>query len=59
VGVSRGTVERALEAARPSRYDRMPTGSMFDAYQAKVRTDIPPVDWRIRNYGLSAPMGRT
>jgi transposase len=38
VGVSRGTVERALEADRAPRYDRAPTGSMFDAYQAKVRT---------------------
>jgi hypothetical protein len=38
VGVSRGTVERALEADRAPRYDRLSTGSMFDAYQAKVRT---------------------
>jgi hypothetical protein len=37
VGVSRGTVERALESDRLPRYDRLPTGSMFDAYQARVR----------------------
>jgi hypothetical protein len=37
VGVSRGTVERALEADRLPRYDRLPTGSTFDTYKAKVR----------------------
>jgi hypothetical protein len=37
VGVSPGTVERALEADQAPRYDRLPTGSMFYAYQAKVR----------------------
>jgi transposase len=37
VSVSRGTVDRALESARPPRYGRLPTGSTFDAYQAQVR----------------------
>jgi hypothetical protein len=37
VGVSRGTVERALESDRAPRYDRLPTGSTFDTYKAKVR----------------------
>lgn len=37
VGVSRGTVDRALEADRLPKYHRATTGSSFDAYAAQVR----------------------
>ena len=37
VGVSRGTVERALETDRIPKYQRPTTGSSFDAYAAQVR----------------------
>ena len=37
VGVSRGTVDRALEADRLPKYQRAATGSSFDAYAAQVR----------------------
>ena len=37
VGVSRGTVDRALEADRLPKYHRAGTGSSFDAYAAQVR----------------------
>lgn len=37
VGVSRGTVDRALAADRSPTYQREPTGSSFDAYAAQVR----------------------
>ncbi|TFD24076.1 IS21 family transposase [Cryobacterium lyxosi] len=37
VGVSRGTVDRALESDRLSKYQRAATGSSFDAYATQVR----------------------
>jgi transposase len=37
LGVSRGTVDRALEAERPPKYERKPAGSSFDAYAPQVR----------------------
>ena len=37
LGVSRGTVDRALAAERPPKYERKPAGSSFDAYAAQVR----------------------
>ncbi|TDL31555.1 IS21 family transposase [Arthrobacter nitrophenolicus] len=37
LGVSRGTVDRALEADRPPKYERKPAGSSFDAYAPRVR----------------------
>ncbi|GEP28745.1 hypothetical protein [Cryobacterium levicorallinum] len=37
VGVSRGTVDRALESDRLPKYQRAATGSSFDAYAAQVR----------------------
>jgi hypothetical protein len=37
LGVSRGTVDRALEAERPPKYERKPAGSGFDAYAPRVR----------------------
>ena len=37
LGVSRGTVDRALEAERPPKYERKPGGSSFDAYAPQVR----------------------
>lgn len=37
LGVSRGTVDRALEAERPAKYERKPAGSSFDAYAPQVR----------------------
>ena len=37
VGVSRGTVDRALEADRVPKYQRASTGSSFDAFAAQVR----------------------
>ena len=37
VGVSRGTVDRALAADRSPTYHREPTGSSFDAFAAQVR----------------------
>jgi len=37
VGVSRGTVDRALESDRLPKYQRASTGSSFDAYAAQVR----------------------
>jgi len=36
-GVSRGTVDRALESDRVPKYQRAATGSSFDAYAAQVR----------------------
>jgi transposase len=36
-GVSRGTVDRALESNRLPKYQRASTGSSFDAYAAQVR----------------------
>jgi transposase len=38
LAVSRGTVDRALEAERPPKYERKPAGSSFDAYAAQVRS---------------------
>jgi transposase len=37
VGVSRGTVERALAADQPPRYERPPRGSSFDVFAPRVR----------------------
>ena len=37
IGVSRGTVDRALSADRSPTYQRESTGSSFDAFQAQVR----------------------
>ena len=37
VGVSRGTVDRALETDRVPKYQRASTGSSFDAFAAQVR----------------------
>lgn len=37
VGVSRGTVDRALAVDRAPTYQREPTGSSFDAFAAQVR----------------------
>lgn len=37
VGVSRGTVDRALETDRQPKYQRAVTGSSFDAFAAQVR----------------------
>jgi len=37
VGVSRGTVDRALESERLPKYQRAATGSSFDAFAAQVR----------------------
>lgn len=37
-GVSRGTVDRALAAKRVPRCDRVPTGSSFVTYEARVRS---------------------
>jgi hypothetical protein len=37
LGVSRRTVDRALEAERPRKYERKPAGSSFDAYAPEVR----------------------
>ena len=37
VGVSRGTVERALESDRLPKYQRAATGSSFDAFAPRVR----------------------
>jgi transposase len=37
VGVSRGTVERALASDRPPKYQRAPRGSSFDAFAPAVR----------------------
>jgi hypothetical protein len=37
LGVSRGTVDRALEADCPPKYERKPAGSSFDAYAQRVR----------------------
>jgi transposase len=37
LGISRGTVDRALEADRPPKYERKPAGSSFDAYAGRVR----------------------
>ena len=37
VGVSRGTVDRALETDRVPKYQRALTGSSFDAFAAQVR----------------------
>jgi hypothetical protein len=37
LGVSRGTVDRALEAERPPKYERKPAGSSFDGYAPQVR----------------------
>ena len=37
LGVSRGTVDRALEAERPPKYERMPAGSSVDVYAPQVR----------------------
>jgi len=37
MGVSRGTVDRALEAGRSPRYERPPSGSIFDEFAPKVR----------------------
>ncbi len=37
VGVSRGTVDRALAADRAPTYSRAPSGSSFDDYAARVR----------------------
>ncbi|RFA06672.1 IS21 family transposase, partial [Subtercola boreus] len=36
-GVSRGTVDRALESGRPPAYQRAPAGSRFDAFEPRVR----------------------
>lgn len=37
LGVSRGTVDRALAAERAPRYQRAPAGSSFDDYEPSVR----------------------
>lgn len=37
VGVSRGTVDRALEVGRVPKYQRPPVGSSFDPFAAQVR----------------------
>jgi hypothetical protein len=37
VGVSRGTVDRALETERLPKYGRPPVGSSFDAFAPQVR----------------------
>jgi len=37
VGVSWGTVDRALESDRQPKYQRAAIGSSFDAYAAQVR----------------------
>ena len=37
VGVSRGTVDRALETDRPRKYERAAVGSSFDAFAPQVR----------------------
>ncbi|MET4783750.1 IS21 family transposase [Glaciihabitans sp. UYNi722] len=37
VGVSRGTVDRALEADRPPKYERSSNGSSFDDFVPRVR----------------------
>ncbi|MGG5753712.1 IS21 family transposase [Zafaria sp. Z1313] len=38
LGVSRGTVDRALESDRPPKYERASAGSSFDSYAGRVRT---------------------
>ena len=37
VGVSRGTVDRAVEVGRVPRYQRPPVASSFDPFAAQVR----------------------
>lgn len=37
IGVSRGTVDRALDADRPPKYERPSAGSSFDEFSARVR----------------------
>jgi hypothetical protein len=40
VGVSRGTVKRALESDRLPKYQRAPTWSSFDAFAPQVRASL-------------------
>ena len=42
LGVSRNTVRAALAADGPPRYVRVPAGSAVDAFEPRIREQLPP-----------------